>query len=501
MKVHIAQGNPRGQEEALVIGIYEDDNKYITDIDEQLDKLITHMKESKAFLGEKDTSLVIPTLGKLQPKFLVLVGLGKNKEITILDAKRAFGLGARAARDAGFKRAVFDGLLGIHEHLDMPVPQLMEAAVIGVEQGVYKYDSFKTTDKDKKKELNEAIFLFHEITEELKQGFDSGKKISDSILLARNLVNGAPSEYTPMRLAEEAKKALKDSKVKITVFDSNELKKQGMNGILAVGAGSMEPPCMVVMDYKGKDETPLVIVGKGITFDSGGLDIKPWQYMDTMQSDMSGAAAVIGAMKAITALGLKRHVIGIFASAENMPGNKAFKQGDIIKTFNGKTIEIRHTDAEGRVVLADALAYADSLRPSLIVDIATLTGACVDALGTRMSGLFTEDDSIALRIQIAASLAGEPVWRLPLNEEFKKMVKADTADVRNTAKTSQPSGEAGASTAAAFLSNFVQFPWAHIDIGGTAYSVGHPVLKDSLNAYGATGVGVQLFVELARLKD
>ena len=299
---------------------------------------------------------------------------------------------------------------------------------------------------------------------------------------------------TPSILANEVKEKTKNTKIKTTIWDKQKIKKEKMGGLLGVSLGSPEEPRFIIMEYKGSTKKPVVLVGKGLTFDSGGISLKPSQAMDEMKFDMCGSIAVIGAMLAIEKLGLKVNVIGLIPSTENMPGQNANKPGDILKARNGKTMEVLNTDAEGRLILADALSYASELKPQAIFDTATLTGAIIMSLGNLFTGFFTKNEKLVKKISTASDKSGERVWRLPLTEEHTTDIKSAIADVANISSTRG----AGSSTAAAFLEHFVdkEIPWAHFDIAGTAWNVHNRL--EYCNPKQASGVMVRTFVELVR---
>ncbi len=336
-----------------------------------------------------------------------------------------------------------------------------------------------------------------------RQAAHVGQVLADSQNLARDLSNQPANALPPAGLASAAEKMARECGLACRIFDVPELRKRKMGGILGVGQGSMHPPRLVLLEHNAPPKRrkaarrttatrpTLCIVGKGITFDSGGISIKPAASMHEMKHDMSGAAAVVGAMRAVALLKLPLHVVGIIAAAENMPGSKAYRPGDVLETASGKTIEILNTDAEGRVVLADALHFARTeYSPQAIVDLATLTGACVVALGKWCSGLFVNNEDLAKRLIEAGESAGERLWQLPLWSEHRDAIRGQVADVKNTGGR-----DGGAITAAAFLSCFVDdTPWAHLDIAGTAWvDKGGPY-----QPHGATGVGVRLLLEWLR---
>jgi len=313
-------------------------------------------------------------------------------------------------------------------------------------------------------------------------GLARGAAIGDGVGLARELANWPGNHCTPSVLAAEAKRLGREQGLKIEVLDRKAIEKLGMGSFLAVAQGSDEPPRLIVMHYQGagKKQAPTVLVGKGVTFDSGGISLKPGAEMDEMKFDMGGAASVLGTLRAVAELKPKLNLVCIIPSCENMPAGNAVKPGDVVKSMSGQTIEILNTDAEGRLILCDALTYAERFKPAVVVDIATLTGACVVALGHHHSGLFTADDKVAAQM-LAASLAGlDPCWRMPLDEEYDEGLKSSFADMGNIG------GRAGgAITAAMFLRRFTaKYPWAHLDVAGTAWKSG--------TAKGATGRPVPL---------
>ncbi|MBI4406715.1 leucyl aminopeptidase [Candidatus Micrarchaeota archaeon] len=317
--------------------------------------------------------------------------------------------------------------------------------------------------------------------------------ISNAVNYCREISNEPANVATPTFLAREAEK-LAGKNVAITVLDKKKLEELECGALLSVAAGSTQPPVMTVLDYKPQNYSKTIaLVGKGITFDSGGISIKPAKEMDQMKFDKSGACAVIASVKATNELSLPIRVIGVFAATENLPSGSASKPGDIVKAYNKKTIEILNTDAEGRLILADALSYViDKYKPDYAVDLATLTGACAVALGSPASGLLSNNDELADMVLKAGEESGEKCWRLPLWKEYEERIKSDVADVKNLA---DPDREAGAITAAAFLKQFVgQTPWAHVDIAATAWAT----TPRGYYSKGATGVGVRLCVKLCQ---
>jgi leucyl aminopeptidase len=329
----------------------------------------------------------------------------------------------------------------------------------------------------------------------MKAGIDRGLIIAQVVNDVRHWVDLPPATMTPAFLASKAHAVVKDyPEIKLTVFDEPEVKAMGMGGLAAVSAGSEQDCKLAILEYKTKKKNAptLAFVGKGITFDSGGLSLKPASAMETMKEDMSGAAAVIGVMRALAQLKPDVNVVCLAPMSENLPSGKATKPGDIIRFYNGKTAEVKNTDAEGRLILADALSYAvKHYKPDAIIDIATLTGSCAYALGPFFSGLFSQHEEVVDKLMRASKMSGDRVWRLPFDKDYKPAVVSDVADLCNSGKARY---KAGAITASWFLHAFVDdVPWAHLDIAGTAFDVPDISYYDT----GATGAGVRLLIELA----
>jgi leucyl aminopeptidase len=319
----------------------------------------------------------------------------------------------------------------------------------------------------------------------LRRGLQRGQAVAAGVELARECANRPGNHATPSHLAAEAKKLGKAFGLKVDVYDRKQIDKLGMGSFLAVAQGSDEPPRFIILRYDGAaaSKAPIVLVGKGITFDSGGISLKPGGEMDEMKFDMGGAASVLGTMRAIAELKPKVNLVGLIVACENMPSGRALKPGDVIRSLSGQTIEVLNTDAEGRLILCDALTYAERLKPAAVVDIATLTGACVVALGHHHSGLFCSEEKLAEQLLAASRAALDPAWRMPLDDEYDDGLKSNFADMANIG------GRAGgAITAAMFLKRFTaKYPWAHLDIAGTAYKGGA--------AKGATGRPVPLLTQ------
>jgi leucyl aminopeptidase len=428
---------------------------------------------------------------------VVLIGLGDERSAS-RESLRA--VGGRAAKALVRAKAAKSSLA---------VPALRrvagelagQALAEGLVLGAYRFDKYKTGN-DAPTALERVTLLAPDARQvpALRRGAKLGQTVAEAANFARDLSNEPGSVCTPEYLADQARKLGRSLKLKVTIYDEKELAREKMNGILAVGRGSVHPPRLIVLEYgaepKGKGKArarkrpTLAFVGKGITFDTGGISIKPAASMDEMKHDMSGGAAVLGALRAVAELGLPFHVVGIVAAAENKPDGNAYMPGDVITSARGKTIEVLNTDAEGRIVLSDALHLATSYEPDAIVDLATLTGACVVALGEVACAVLGSDEKLADKLRAAGDATHERVWPLPLWEEHKNAIKGTFGDILNTGGRN-----GGVSTAAAFLSHFVgETPWAHLDIAGTAWTT------KELPYYvkGATGFGVRLLIEMLR---
>ena len=431
---------------------------------------------------------------------IALLGLGEAK--TLDDWRKASVSFAAKAVDLKLgKIAVdFSGIKSLSVATGQSVATLAATLVEGCAVGSYRFDRLKSGKLDKKKstpkskEIAELLLRVDaRESEAVEQGVEEGKIVASCQKMARDLVN-LPGNYLQ---AEDISKAAVESGKKhgydVTVFHKKQIESLRMGGLLAVNQGSFYPPTFTVLDYKPKAKAKLVValVGKGVTFDSGGISLKPSENMGEMKSDMSGAASVLGAVEAASRLGLPLHVIGLIPATDNMPGGTAQKPGDVITTYSGITVEVGNTDAEGRLILADALTYAkEKYKPDVIIDVATLTGACIVALGYGVAGLFSNNDKLADEIFQAGQQSGEKVWRMPLWDLYDEQIKSDLADVNNTGGRG-----AGSVTAAKFLEKFIDGHknWAHIDIAGPSF-----LPKGGGKVNGGTGFGVSLLVELLK---
>ncbi|MDI7260298.1 MAG: leucyl aminopeptidase [Thermodesulfobacteriota bacterium] len=441
------------------------------------------------FKGELFQCRLYHTQGVLPARRVLLTGIGKREEFDLEKWRGASSKAGQFIRDSGIKQFAFQ----IKPFNSLSEDKLTESFITGFLLGTYQFNEFKTLEREKIKRIEEAVLL-GETDEEMSSigaGLKAGKIISEAVCMARDLVNGPGNQVTPAVLAEKARQIAKDCSMEVQVFEVSEAETMGMGAFAAVAKGSQEPGKFIILEYnKGKGFDIIALVGKGITFDSGGISIKPSENMERMKDDMSGAAAVLAAMKAVSELQIPFHLVGIIPATENLPSGKAYKPGDILKTLSGQTVEVISTDAEGRLILSDALTFSLRYQPKAIIDLATLTGACVIALGDYVMGLFGNNESLLKRIEEAAGKTGEKVWRLPIWDEYSEYLKSDVADFRNVGTRA-----AGAIIGGIFLSKFVEkTPWVHLDIAGPAH-----ITKDQpYIPKGGTGVGVRLLIQLLR---
>ena len=471
---------------ALVIGCFEDvkDDLYNA-CNTALDGCLGRLADTREFNGKVKTSYLLQTLGRLPAERLLLVGLGKNKEVNNERLRQAAGTAIQALRSARVKS--FSSAL----HLSTSLPEALEAVTVGTLLGSYAFEHYKTKEKEERFSFKEMTLLLTEAggKEEAVARVDRASILCQGVDLARDLVSHPGNVVTTGYLADTARELAGLHGLEFRIYEQAELEELGMNALVGVGKGAAEPPRLIVLEYRGPGAKgrPVVLVGKGITFDSGGISIKPGAGMEEMKTDMAGAAAVLGTMSAAAGLKLPINLVGIVPTAENMPDGKAYKPGDVLTSLSGQTIEITNTDAEGRLVLCDAMHFAQRYKPTAMIDLATLTGACVVALGHEASGLMGNDQRLVDALKKAGERCGERVWQLPLWDEYGEVMKSDIADLKNAG-----SRDGGSITAGWFLKQFVgETPWAHLDIAGTAWS-------DKARPYcpkGATGVGVRLLIE------
>ncbi|MBX2834194.1 MAG: leucyl aminopeptidase [Micavibrio sp.] len=426
---------------------------------------------------------------------VIVLGLGKADELTALKAEQAGGKLAVHVGASGVSSAA----LYVEEGAVSPSlksEELAAALANGFKLRSYKFERYKSKpeDEDAKPSVFEDLQIIYAGADSARDVYAVLDSATEGAYTARDLVNTAPNELYPESYAQFIKDELKPLGVEVEVLDEKKMLKLGMGAIMAVGQGSEKPPRMVIMRWNGKknDEAPLAFVGKGVTFDTGGISLKPGAGMGDMKMDMGGSAAVVGLMKSLALRKANANVVGVVGLAENMPSSRAYRPGDVITSYSGKTIEVLNTDAEGRLVLADCLTYVQrTYKPKFVINLATLTGAILVALGHEYCGTFANDDSLWAQMDNASTRTGEKVWRMPLDEAWTKMVKSDVADIQNIGKEGR---NAGSCTAAAFLQHFIEedVKWAHMDIAGTAWRKSD---QATIPKFG-TGYGVRLLNEL-----
>jgi leucyl aminopeptidase len=456
-------------------------------IDKLLDGLLQERAQAGEFQGNPGELLTIHPMGRLAAQRVIVVGTGTQAKIDAQAILRASAIATRHAQNTGAKQVVLAQdwqVAGIDETI------IAQAQVEGALLGAYRFRKYQQSDNSQKS-IAQLLLLASEAKKEAYgQALQKGQVLAEATNFARDLINEPPNVLTPTELAHRATAMAEQAGLAYEVFDEAKIKELGMGGLLGVTQGSAQPPQFIILRYQGnpQSEKALALVGKGITFDTGGISLKPPADMDEMKGDMGGAAAVIGAMQAIAALKPAINVTGLVPTCENMPSGTAFRPGDILRILNGKTIEIVNTDAEGRLILADALSYAAQQNFSPIIDLATLTGGIVVALGHTMTGLFCNDEQLTADILTAGRTAGEKFWPMPLDDEYGEMIKSEIADIKQTGGR-----WASSVTAAKILEHFVgNAKWAHLDIAGTSYGDKKPYQEK-----GGTGVGVRTLTELA----
>jgi len=447
-------------------------------LDRVLNGEISSSIKRKEFEGKAGTIMGVRTLGRLAARKILVVGLGPAKEYDQFVSRNAAALAFQSVKN-DCESIAFKVSLG-------DLAYSVESIIVSS----YDYQEWKTQEK-KPLKAKRAVFVFDSESEvrKAREIIAFAKTVGEGQNYSRELDNVHAGLATPAYIAGHAKK-IAGGKVKVTVWGMKELEKKGYGGVIGVGKGSVNEPKFVVMEYNGgrKGEKPYAIVGKGVCFDSGGISIKPSRGMGLMRYDKSGACTVIATIRTLKQLNLPVNVVAVAPLVENLPSGSAYKPGDVIKTGSGKTIEVTNTDAEGRVILSDGLYHANLFKPKGIIDLATLTGACVVALGTHCSGLMTNNDALAAKVKKAAQASGERVWELPMWKEYEELVKSDVADVKNA----DESPDAGATEGGWFLREFVgETPWVHLDTAGTAW-VEKPTIPIRT---GATGWGVRLLIE------
>ncbi|MGF7160464.1 leucyl aminopeptidase [Rhodoligotrophos appendicifer] len=453
------------------------------DVDTATQGALSRAMKLAGFDGKRDKFLDLLAPGGVSLDRVVLAGVGKPEDLTAYALELVGGAIAGTLKSGKSK----DATIGVDfDGGPLSSPQVAALIASGARLRAYSFDKYKTKKKDDDKPNPKTLTVMSSDAEAAKAGFEPLQAIAEGVHMARDLVNEPPNVLHPEAYAKRVD-SLKELGVKVEVLDEKEMRALGMGALVAVGEGSVRESRMVVMTWNGgkKNDQPLAIVGKGVTFDSGGVSLKPGAGMQDMKGDMAGSACVVGLMHALASRKARANVVGVIGLVENMPDGSAFRPGDILKSMSGQTIEVQNTDAEGRLVLADALWYTqDRFKPKFMVDLATLTGAILVALGKDHAGLFSNNDELSERLAAAGTVTGEKVWRLPLGPEYDKIIDSDVADMKNVGGR-----YAGSITAAQFLQRFVNgVPWAHLDIAGT----GMDGNKTAISQHFGVGWGVRL---------
>lgn len=484
------------EDQAICFGVFQDEKQLrgeLKELDSILSGTITDLLKSGDFSGKLNQITLIYRKEKTKAKRVILVGLGKKEKFDLDKIRQAAGTVCKKAKELkikSFSSEVYGG-----KQRKFSLQDSSQAAVEGTLLANYQLAAYKTAEKENLFQVEELTLVDSDRanTSKIQKGARWGEIFSWGTNLARDLINHPSNVMTPTKLAQVAVNLSKEHRFRCEVLSLPEIKKLKMGAFLGVAQGSNQPPKFIIMEHipKMKRGGTVVLVGKGITFDSGGISIKPSDKMEEMKADMSGAAAVLATLSSAARMNLPVHLVGLIPATENLPSGTAQRPGDILTSYSGKTIEVISTDAEGRLILADALSYADKFKPKAIVDVATLTGACVVALGYVGAGMMGNDENLKRKIIQASKKTGEKIWELPLWEEYEEQIKSDLADVKNTG--GRP---AGTITAALLLKKFVGvYPWVHLDIAGMD-------LEEKEKPYipkGAVGFGVRLLLQF--LKD
>ena len=474
MEFNIKSGSPEKQRSAcLVAGVHE--SRKLTPaalaLDKASDRYLSNLLRKGDMDGKIGQSLLLHNVPGIPAERLLLVGCGKQDDLDDRQYRKIIVNSIKQVKQTGATEAV-NFLPGLNIK-DRDSHWKIQYAVQFIDHALYQFNDFKSKKKEPKKSLRKITLMVptRGDLQRCESALSRGVALAGGVKLTRDLANRPANACTPTYLAEQAVELGKTfPSVEVTVIDEEEMKDLGMNSLLSVSQGSAQPAKLITFQYQGAgdDSKPVVLVGKGVTFDTGGISIKPSAAMDEMKFDMCGAASVFGAVAAVAGMELPINLVGVTPAVENMPSSTATKPGDIFTSMSGQTIEVLNTDAEGRLILCDALTYSERFEPATVIDIATLTGACIVALGKHASGLLSNQDSLATDLLRAGETAGDRAWQLPIWEEYEKQLESPFADMANIGGR-----EAGTITAACFLAKFTrQYHWAHLDIAGTAWVSG-----------------------------
>jgi leucyl aminopeptidase len=473
--------------DALVVAVFEGEKPeegVLAEIDKRSNGVVSSLFETGELSGKSGESAYVHNPGNIKARRLLLLGVGKKEEFTTDSARKMAGTAARALRGKKVRN------FAILRRSQLPAGDGAQAVTEGALISLFDSDKYHTSDKTENPLQSITLIVTASDAAEVGRGVERGRIIAEATNFARELINEPANVITPTELARRAEEVAKEYGLEFDALDESRMKELGMGAFLGVAQGSAEPPKMIVLTYTPKAESKetIAIVGKGITFDTGGISIKPSDGMEKMKYDMAGGATTIGAMRAIAQLKPSVKVIGVVPATENMPGGRAQRPGDVVRAMSGKTIEVINTDAEGRLILADAVTYARKLGATRIIDLATLTGAVSIALGDVYVAILGTDQAWIDQVLAAAKKSGEKFWQLPLDKDYREQIKSEIADIKNVGGR-----KAGTITAAYFIREFVEdTPWAHLDIASTAWNESSkPYL-----AVGPTGIGLRTLVNL-----
>jgi len=491
MKIRSESLKPSKKKTAILCAFVLENSKEPFGLGKINEKINTSVKEAvKETKGKIGAISIVNTLGMTSPKKILIAGLGPRNKLSTDGLRNVSGKIAQKVRSIGLPEFSIIVPSGFPIDSNASISAIVEGAILSM----YSFDTYKKEKSEKPPNLSILVSNW----QNAQKIISKAEIVSQGVIYARSIANLPPNDCPPSRLASFANAVATKNRLKCKVFSKAELKKKGFGGISAVGQGSKNEPKLIILEhYKGRrNDKPVVLVGKAVTFDTGGISLKPGDKMDEMKFDKCGGCTVLGIMKAVSELKLPINVVGIIPSVENMPGGESYRPGDIVRLYSGKTAEILNTDAEGRLILADAISFGEKqYSPKIIIDFATLTGACIVALGNNVAGLVSNNKIITKKIMSASEKTSEEVWQLPLNDDYMDMIKSSVADMKNIGK----GRAAGTITAAAFLSNAIEnTPWAHIDIAGTAWTQ-DATKKKSYNPNGATGFGVRLILDFLKM--
>ena len=472
MEFTVKTGSPdKPRTGCIVVGVFE--GRKLTPAAQALDATsrghLTEVLKSGDLEGKVGGTLLLHKVPRVGADRVLLVGLGRERELTEAPFRSALGAAMRVLRGTGCAEAAFPLSASVKGR---DISWYAEQVVLAVKDGTYRFDRLKSKPPRAKSALRRITLVVPNRADiaNAERGVARGEAIGEGIALAKDLGNLPGNVCTPTYLAEQAQELAKRHGMKAEILERKDMERLGMGCFLAVAQGSRQPPKLIVVEYRGgaRNEAPVALVGKGITFDTGGISIKPAAEMDEMKFDMCGAASVLGTLRAVALMRLPINVVGVIPATENMPGGNAIKPGDVVTTMSGQTVEILNTDAEGRLVLCDALTYVEKYKPAAVIDIATLTGAMVIALGHVATGMFSNSDTLAREVIDAGNAAWDRAWHMPLWDDYQEMLKSNFADFPNIGTRA-----GGSITAACFLARFTKaYPWAHLDIAGTAWKSG-----------------------------